>query len=317
MDYIVMDLEWNQPADSQENTNKELPSEIIEIGAVKLNEKREVQSTFSQIIKPSVYREINYITKKLVHIDTEELNNGRDFVPVMEEFLKWCGQDYMFCTWGTLDLSELQRNMSYYHMEQLSNKPFPYYDIQKLFSICYEDSKSRRALEYAVDYLQIEKNDIFHRAQIDAYYTAMIFQKINNPDVMQKVSFDVYHIPKCREDEIYIVFDNYAKYITREFMDKTEAMKDKQVSAMKCYLCNKNVKRRMRWFTPNGKHFYGIGECDVHGLIKYKVRMKRSDGEKVYVVKTSKIASEEDIQEVKEKQERVRILRKIRRKKNN
>ena len=40
-------------------------------------------------------------------LDTE----GEDFVRAMTEFLEWCGDDYRFCTWGSMDLTELQRNM--------------------------------------------------------------------------------------------------------------------------------------------------------------------------------------------------------------
>ena len=39
MDYIILDLEWNQGAG--EVTEKNLPFEIVEIGAIKLNSRRE------------------------------------------------------------------------------------------------------------------------------------------------------------------------------------------------------------------------------------------------------------------------------------
>ena len=34
MDYVVLDLEWNQASDSRDARNRLLPFEIIEIGAV-------------------------------------------------------------------------------------------------------------------------------------------------------------------------------------------------------------------------------------------------------------------------------------------
>ena len=40
MNYIVFDLEWNQCPYGKGKENKRLPFEIIEIGAVKLNEDR-------------------------------------------------------------------------------------------------------------------------------------------------------------------------------------------------------------------------------------------------------------------------------------
>ena len=41
MNYIVFDLEWNQSPGGKRWSNSQLPFEIIEIGAVKLNEKKE------------------------------------------------------------------------------------------------------------------------------------------------------------------------------------------------------------------------------------------------------------------------------------
>ena len=39
MKYIVLDLEWNQSARGKSFEKKEIPFEIIQIGAVKLDEK--------------------------------------------------------------------------------------------------------------------------------------------------------------------------------------------------------------------------------------------------------------------------------------
>ena len=52
MNYIVFDLEWNQNPDGRKHPDSRLPFEIIEIGAVKLNEKREIIDTFQCLIKP-------------------------------------------------------------------------------------------------------------------------------------------------------------------------------------------------------------------------------------------------------------------------
>ena len=179
MNYIVFDLEWNQSNTGREPEIEELPFEIIEIGAVKLNNEMNFISEFSQLIKPEVYREMHYITRKLIHIQMEELQCGKPFPLVMDEFLEWCGDDKIFCTWGPLDLVELQRNMRFYNMEPLCDKPFKFYDVQKLFSLAYEDGKKRRSLEYAIDFLKIEKDIPFHRAFSDAYYTGKILEKIN------------------------------------------------------------------------------------------------------------------------------------------
>ena len=60
--YIVFDLEWNQGGTVREQELKELPFEIVEIGAVRLNEKREITGTFSRLIHPQVYHKMHQIT---------------------------------------------------------------------------------------------------------------------------------------------------------------------------------------------------------------------------------------------------------------
>lgn len=312
MNYIVFDLEWNQSS-SPEGEIKEIPFEIIEIGAVKLDSEKKIIGRFNELIHPRVYKEMHKITRSLIHLQMKELEKGDEFVPVTERFLEWCGTDSMFCTWGPLDLTELQRNMAYYHMEPLCRSPLPFLDIQKLFSIAYEDQKSRRALEYAVDFLHIEKDIPFHRAFSDAYYTAKVLAKLD-VSLEKNISFDLFHKPACRKEEIHITFDNYAKYISRKFADKQEAMKDREVCSTKCYHCHKNLKRKIRWFTPNGKHYYSLSYCEQHGYMKGKIRI-RKDGEEdgVYIVKTLKFISEQDADKIKERQEHARVLRKLKR----
>lgn len=303
MNYIIFDLEWNQCSGSIEKREEKLPFEIVEIGAVKLNENREMIGEFSELIKPQIYHQMHYITSKLVHLHMSELETGSPFVDVMKRFLEWCGDDVIFCTWGSVDLIELQRNMSYYNMKPLSDGPLKYLDIQKLFSLAYEDGKSRRALEYAIDMLHIDKDIPFHRAFSDAYYTAKVFDNIEDPDVLEKFSFDVYHLPKTKEDEIYIKFSSYAKYISREFNDKQELMSCKDVINTKCYKCGHNLKKKVKWYTINGKHYYAVSSCFRHGLMKSKLRIRKSEDGKIYAVKTDKFITKDDVKELLEKKE--------------
>lgn len=143
MNYIILDLEWNQGNEQREKQLKELPFEIIEIGAVKLNSRMEICDSFHELIRPQVYKEMHYMTKKLLQLDMDELQDGRAFPEVIRGFLAWCGtEEFMFGTWGPQDLTELQRNMKYFGLPPLSPRPLKFYDVQKLFSIAFEDKKS-------------------------------------------------------------------------------------------------------------------------------------------------------------------------------
>ena len=318
MKYIVLDLEWNQ-ADGKIDHGGCLPFEIVEIGAVRLNRWMKITGEFEQLIKPKIYPHMHYMTSQIVHLNKEDLEkNGRPFVEVMNDFLKWCGNDYVFCIWGTLDLTELQRNMCFYGMEELASKPLPFLDVQKLYSIAYEDGKIRRALEYAVDELNIPKDVPFHRAKNDAYYTAKVLEKIHKKhrEVEAYHSYDLFMVPQSKEDEVKIRFKTYFKYISREFADKTEAMSDKDVSSTKCYICGSPTKKVVKWFSVNGRHYYYVGECKRHGYMKCKVRMKKADDGNVYVVKTKKIVGEDTVESIKDKQNKLRLQRAEKRHRN-
>ncbi len=296
MEYIVFDLEWNQGG-NEEHEREKLCFEIVEIGAVKMNEKGVMISEFSRLVKPQVYHEMHKITSRLIHLQMQELEHGSPFEEVAEQFLDWCGTDYIFCTWGPLDLTELQRNMQYYGMEALAKGPLAFLDIQKLFSLAYEDGKSRKSLEYAVDFLGLEKDIPFHRAFSDAYYAGKVLARI--PEKFYgNCSYDLFHLPAERADEVHVVFDGYEKYISRVFPNKAAALTDREVISSKCYLCHKNLKKKIRWFTPNGKHYYCVAYCDCHGYMKGKIRIRRAEGDCVYVVKTTKFISPSDAEDI-------------------
>lgn len=313
MNYIILDLEWNQGDGGETGESKRLPFEIIEIGAIKLNSDKKMINEFSELIKPSVYKHMHFVTRKLIHLQMGELEKGKPFVDIMENFLDWCGQDYIFCTWGPSDLTELQRNMRYYNMNPLFTKPEKFLDVQKLFSLQYEDGKSRCSLENAVNFLKIEKDIPFHRAFSDAYYTAKILTTMQNEEIEEMVSFDLFTIPESKKDEIKIVFPTYTKYISRGFEDKAEAIADKEVMSTRCYLCRKNIKKKVKWFTPNGKHYYSVGVCNEHGYVKFKARIKKSEDNKVYVIKTSKLIAEDEMYRISEKYDNAVETRKMKR----
>ena len=336
MNYIVLDLEWNQGNEEKEKQRKDIPFEIIEIGAIKLNGRLELCGSFHEVVKPQVYQEMHRKTRQLLHMDMEQLQEGDFFPGVCRRFLSWCSAPaqedadgepvrsdltettpvpYLFATWGPQDLTELQRNMRFYGMEPLGSGPVKFCDIQKLFSIAFEDKKIRRNLEYAVDYLKIPKDSAFHRALSDAYYAAGVLQQIKDPQVLQMVSFDTFQVPQSRKDEVRIVFDDYAKYISRRFDEKAQLLTDREVASTKCYICRRNLKRKIKWFTPNGKHYYSLSFCNQHGYMKGKIRIRRTEDDGVYAVKTTKFISEEDAAELFHRRDAARGQKKMKGKK--
>ncbi len=53
--------------------------------------------------------------------------------------------------------------------------------------------------------------------------------------------------------------------------------------------------------------------CPEHGMVKGKIRMKRTEEDAFFVIKTLKLINEEDAKIIREKQENLRIKRNLRR----
>ena len=98
MNYIVMDMEWNQPWPGSPSSKKVLPvpirGEIIQIGAVRLTEDGEVADEFQVMIRPKFYRHLNRRVSKLTGIKENRLRDeGVPFPEAMALFQSWCGED--------------------------------------------------------------------------------------------------------------------------------------------------------------------------------------------------------------------------------
>ena len=313
MNYIVMDLEWNQNPYGKSNYCSDIPFEIIEIGAVRVTEDREILDSYQQVIRPQVYRKLHYKTQEITHFTDEELNRGKSFRRAILEFLEWCGDDYMFCTWGSMDLVELQKNMRHYRLERILEFPLFYVDLQKMFSLRYDDGHMKRTLMSAVEYLEIPEDKEFHRALSDAYYTAKVMQVMDFEKYKERLSIDTFYTPRIKEEEIFVRFDQYTKLVTREFLDREEMFQDADVGPMHCNQCDKPLEVIIDWFSDSGKTYYCLGKCPEHGYVRGKIRIKKLEEDSFFAIKIMKSTDEEGANTIREKKESIREKRRERR----
>ena len=301
--YIVLDLEWNQSPMGKDSSADRLPFEIIEIGAVKLNSSLQIVSEFRRLIRPRVYREMHFIISEVTHMSIEELNQeGTSFMNAMKEFLEWCGTDYSLCTWGPMDLTELQRNIVYHGMEIPFGWPLLYYDVQKIYALV-KGQGQRESLDRAVEELGLAEERPFHRALDDAYYTGRVMGAMDFYSMVEYVSVDYYRVPETEEEEIYLEFPSYAKYVSRQFEYREQVMEERRMTDMVCYKCRRMLRKKIRWFSANQKFYFCLAICPEHGLFKGKIRIKKTEDGQVYAVKTVKQVDEEGARAVEIKKE--------------
>lgn len=318
MIYIVMDLEWNQCAGGKAHSVPGIPFEIIEIGAVKLNENRQFLSCFQQLIRPQIYKKLHFAARELLHITEKELEHGETFPEVMERFLSWCskeGEEYRFCTWGSMDLTELQRNCHYYGMEGCFESPLFYYDLQKNFSAEYGEyieKQQNPSLEYAMEILSLKKKKKFHRALADAEYAAGIFRELSIQEVIQYYSIDYYRLPESKKQEIHLEFPTYSKHISRKYETKEKALKDRAIRTVYCPKCGERAERKIRWYTNNLKNYYSLSECKEHGYLRGRLRIRKTDDGCFYVIKTLRLIGQEEADQMKHVRKELREKKKKR-----
>ncbi len=305
MNYIVFDLEWNQG--TADTTIRQMPFEIVEIGAVKLNSKYEIVDTFQVLVRPKVYTELNSSIHKVVPIEMEELReNGVSFPKAIKLFVQWCGEEeYRFCTWGNMDLTELQRNMKHFKVKTPFQTPIYYYDIQKCYGIEYPTEKGMTALEDAVTKLGIVKSKLFHRARDDARYTAEILQQLDKRIMKLNYSVDYYDNPMTRSEELYLKYPNYQQYVSREFATKEKLMQDREVRSTRCYVCGKTAKRKIRWYSVNSRIHYCLAVCTDHGFMTGKIRVKKTDRDTFYGEKFLQMVSQEEAEQIRLRKEAI------------
>jgi inhibitor of KinA sporulation pathway (predicted exonuclease) len=187
--YVVYDLEFNQKdnspvegnIDSEKTKHKvssNMPFEIIQVGALKLDKNFETLSTFNRLVKPTLYKSIHPFIENLTKITNDMVDSCEGFISVYEDFLDFIGDDeIILCVWGLADVKELIRNIKFYDLP--ATYISKYIDVQKYASKFLKYPKSSRiGLKNAIELLGIPFEGEFHDAYNDAHYTAEIFKLI-------------------------------------------------------------------------------------------------------------------------------------------
>ena len=105
MNYIILDLEatcWQKKAGRK--------NEIIEIGAVCIDEQKSTLGEFVQFVRPKEHPILSEFCKELTTITQAEVDDAEPFPEVLEEFQAWIngfGSNYFLCSWGFYDRNQL------------------------------------------------------------------------------------------------------------------------------------------------------------------------------------------------------------------
>ena len=279
MNYIVMDMEWNQPWPGSPSSRKVLPvairGEIIQIGAVRITENQEVADEFQVLIKPKYYRHLNRRVSKLTGIKESRLKDeGVSFPDAMAAFREWCGEDITFLTWGFDDIGILKENLRLFGLEE--NWTDRWYNAQMIFNAPTDGSTSQKALSKALEIFGIEPSRPAHDALGDAYHTALICARLDlkkgaaEYDAAVKSHENGFHgaeLPGCIARQVYY-----------DFADRRTALATMAGEENICPLCGARMLGS-RWFAQPGHRYMDLATCPEHGKFLIRVRLSlQEDG---------------------------------------
>ena len=273
MNYIVMDMEWNQPWPGSPSSKKVLPvqirGEIIQIGAVRITEAGEIADEFQALIRPKFYRHLNRRVSKLTGIKENQLRDeGVAFPEAMELFRNWCGEDIVFLTWGFDDIGILRENLQLFDMDTAFTDRW--YNAQMIFNAQTDGSNSQKALKTAMETLGIEATRPAHDALGDAYHTALICARLD----LKKGTAEYDEALKSHENGFHgaELPGCIARKVFYDYADKRAALSAMSGEENLCPVCGARMLGS-RWFAQPGHRYMDLAACPEHGKFLIRVRL--------------------------------------------
>lgn len=293
MNYIVLDLEWNQPiskdSPSYQRFGNYLTSEIIQFGAVKLDGSKKIIDSFRSVVAPKCYRKLQHHVKRLTSLTQRDIDCGLPFPVIVNRFQKWCGPEgsYAFLTWGYDDIPALESNLSFYQMD--TNWLNPWYNLQVIFNKQEEQDENQKSLSSVIEYYHLQQNNQFHDALNDARYTAMIAARLDlesgvavYPTLVNPLILGVKGVvPPLETIRAQGITNKKAVFLMPEF------------SEFSCPVCHRPIAHGIQWVRQSGDKHLFLASCTDHGNFLLRLRILKGCGETFMALRTAEQADRE------------------------
>lgn len=172
MQFIIVDLEatcWKTGTYLQK-------MEVIEIGAVRLDENLVEAGEFAAFVKPTREPVLSDFCRQLTGITQEQVDGAEQFPAVFEKFCAWIGEgEFRLCSWGAYDFNQFELECRRYAI------PFPFVvdrhiNIKRLFAS--QRNLKPCSMKQALNLLQIPLEGRHHRGIDDAKNIAKIARTV-------------------------------------------------------------------------------------------------------------------------------------------
>ena len=258
---VLFDLEWNigyQPYTfNYHGVQQTLRGEIVEIGAVKIDEDANVLDTFSIHLRPRIFRKLQHHIAKVTGLTQADLDKGEPIVQGLRRFMQWCGPDAEFAEWGMDDVPVLKQNLYLCNIDE--SKPTVWYDLQQVFLREHPRKEGEgMTLESVVTRMGIPMERPFHDALSDTLYTADVCRLLDlraglaaYPTEDEALRQSLCQTPGDYRD--FTVFHGYVEqYAWRA---------DPKISQMPCPECGTTLQPDEIWLKKGSNSWYTLCQC--------------------------------------------------------
>lgn len=278
MNYIIFDLEWNGSYSKKLEMNI---NEIIEFGAVKLDENLNQTAQFTALIRPEISKYLCSSVRNLTSLKYDVLKkNGMPFTYVYRQFARFC-KNSVVMSWSDSDIVSLLSNVEYHFNQNRLLFLEKYADLQ----LYCEDmlghvSKNSLGLQTAAEMLELDISEIpQHRAYGDSMITAMCLRKLYHQGALQS------YIQNAKKTEFYDSLHSHTVFIA----DLNHPLIDKRTMFFNCNVCGARMSETGTW-KEQSHCFFNDFECPVCGNhFRGRIQYKQKDTSVTYHKKILKI----------------------------
>lgn len=187
--YAIIDLEMCFVPHTPETAAFLRRNELIQIGAVLLDEEYEPIDTFMTLVAPQ-YGAIDDYIEKLTGISPAAAAKAPCTADALNAFTEWLPEDAVIVSWSDTDRSQIIHELECKHISIPSMDGYleSWQDCQQMFSEKMDTAKIYKLSE-ALIIADIDSVDGEHDALVDARNTAKLFAKIQREPVLKLNSY--------------------------------------------------------------------------------------------------------------------------------
>lgn len=283
MQYIVLDMEWNQAWPGSYAARQVLPveihGEIIQIGAVRLLENGRVADEFQVLVRPKYYRKLTSRVSKLTGLrDATLREEGLPFPEALRRFRQWIGGPCIFLTWGFDDISMLEDNILLHDDEP--DWITQWYNAQMIFNAQLGCGTSQKSLSSAMELIGIPPSRPAHDALGDAYHTALICSRLD----MKRGIAEYEQAVRSHKDGFHGAPPEgcIGRSVFHGYEDKAKAITAMTELKSHCPQCGAPMPNGV-WIAQEGRRYMTMAECPEHGRYLIRIRLQKDRDETLRV----------------------------------